>query len=180
MNMAAKDREKWDAKYASAENSPGCEPSDFLVRSRKFLKPPGRALDLAGGAGRNAVYLASLGYETDLIDISPVGSALACRLADQFGVRISVVIADLETHPLPENRYDVAVCFNYLQRDLVEPMKKSLRPGGIVVFQTFTFGMRKEFLLLPGELPDLFQDFHLLLHEESGNNLAGIVASKPE
>ena len=76
------DRQKWDAKYAAAEEIPR-EPSAVLRSLEKLLPRCGRALDVAGGAGRNAIWLAKRGLDVTIADVSPRGLALACERAKQ-------------------------------------------------------------------------------------------------
>jgi 2-polyprenyl-3-methyl-5-hydroxy-6-metoxy-1,4-benzoquinol methylase len=133
------------------------EPSTFLVENAGLLPKSGRALDVAMGSGRNAVYLASLGFEVLGVDVSEVACGLAMEAAAEAGVRIEAVCADLGSWEVPGAAFDVVVNFNYLQRDLCPRLAAALRPGGVLVFQTFTTEQRQygwgpstdEFLLCP-------------------------------
>ncbi|MDA8217175.1 MAG: methyltransferase domain-containing protein [Dehalococcoidales bacterium] len=172
------------------DSQAGLEPSGFLV-SNVHLLPRGRALDVAMGSGRNALYLARLGYEVEGVDISAesVGAALAA--AREAGVTITAKVVDLEAgYRIEEGRYDVIIVFNYLQRSLIPQIKAGLRPGGMVVYETFIvdqtrFGKPRnpDHLLEHNELLDMFRDFRCLRYHEGimGENraLAGIVARKP-
>ena len=81
--MTQKDQEKWDSKYDTAEFIAGKLPCKWLTENSELLSGRGRALDLAMGEGRNAVYLAALGYEVQGVDISTVGTDKAKILAKQ-------------------------------------------------------------------------------------------------
>lgn len=164
----------WDERYRQEEAGPERSPALFLVAHRHLLPPRGRALDVAMGAGRNALYLASLGYEVTGIDVSGVAVARCREEAARRGLPIEALHADLESYRLPRTAYDVVINFYYLQRDLAPQMEAALRPGGVLVFETLTteqrqFGWgprREESLLRPGELPSLFPSLEVLAYRE--------------
>lgn len=164
----------WDERYRSEEAVPERGPASFLVAHRHLLPPGGRALDVAMGTGRNALYLASLGYEVTGIDISSVAVARCRKEAARLGLRVEAIQADLESYALPESEYDVVIDFYYLRRDLAPRLEEALRPGGVLVFESFTTEQRRfgwgpqsdEFLLLPGELPSLFPRLEALEYRE--------------
>jgi len=164
------------------------EPSQFLVENIDLL-PKGRAFDVAMGAGRNAIYLASQGYQVDGVDISDEAIASAMKAARQAGVSIKAQVADLEKDfIIPRDTFNVIICFNYLQRSLLPRIIEGLRPGGMVVYETYIidqvqFGRPKnrEFLLEHNELLEMFRDLRCLrYHEGVYNNkaIAGIIAQK--
>jgi len=148
-------------------------PASFLVENISLL-PKGRVLDVATGNGRNAVYLARLGFEVEGVDISPEAVTAAQESAQKAGVSIRTQVADLERgYNIPRNAYDVIICFNYLQRSLIPQIKDGVRPGGAVVYETFLvdqaqWGKPKnpDFLLRHNELLDLFRDFRCLRYRE--------------
>jgi SAM-dependent methyltransferase len=166
-------------------------PDEFLVKHRSLL-PAGRALDVAMGAGRNAVYLAKEGFQVEGIDIAEEAVDKALALAGTQGLKISTLIADLENgYRLPESAYDVVVCFYYLHRPLIPEIKKSLKPGGMIVYQTYNcdqaqFGRptKPEHLLQHNELIRLFGDFFILRYFEGlvepRKSIAGLIARKPQ
>src|SRR5215216_2618503 len=98
--MSDFDRDKWNAKYADRSFAP-TEPSAVLMGLVKYLPTRGRAIDIAGGAGRNAIWLAQRGLETTLADISAVGLKLAHDRAAAAGVKINTLEIDLEQQQLP-------------------------------------------------------------------------------
>ena len=148
-------------------------PSSFLVDHIDLL-PKGRVLDVAVGRGRNAVYLARQGFEVEGVDISGEALDAARLLAETSGVSPVLRLMDLEDDVLlPEESYDVVVCFNYLHRPLIPQLKQSLRPGGMMVYETYIvdqarFGKPKNpaHLLKHNELLTLFQDFRCLRYRE--------------
>ena len=97
-----------------------------------------RALDLACGAGREAVYLAWAGYEVDAVDVLPDALARAQDLARRCGVRLSTIQQDLKRSPaLPAERYDMVIVFRFLHRPLLPAIGRSVAPGGFIVYEAF-------------------------------------------
>jgi 2-polyprenyl-3-methyl-5-hydroxy-6-metoxy-1,4-benzoquinol methylase len=128
------DRGRWDQKHRDAEFL--SEPAAFLVQCRRHL-PPGRALDLACGLGANALYLAREGFEVEAFDWSFEGLRKLTAAARLSGRTIGAVACDITRFPLPRERYDVLVCFRFLDRTLFPAMIEALRPGGALVIETF-------------------------------------------
>ena len=135
--------------------------------------PRGRALDLACGAGRHALYLARRGWIVDAIDFARAGLAAADRQRAARPAAVHAVQADLEQFPLPRDRYDVVVNVRYLQRSLFAALKASVRRGGVVVFETFIRDQQQlghprnpAFLLERGELARSSTISRLLVYDE--------------
>jgi tellurite methyltransferase len=183
-------RETWNARYRERgkDHGPPTPPSDWLVENQALIGGT-RALDLACGTGRNARYLAGLGFSVDALDISDVAIAALQGVA---GVRARAV--DLECEPLPAGAYDVVLIINYLQRDLFATAADALAPGGVLVAETVTRAHVEQlgrafdarFLLEPGELRDAFGGLHVLRFEEGvvqrlgrPRAVAGLVAQRP-
>ncbi len=168
----------------------GSEPSHFLIDNIELLPESAKALDVAMGTGRNAVYLAQRGYNVDGIDISQEAIEAAVALAQREGVSINTKLADLESgYHLPQDAYDVIICFNYLHRPLIDKIKNALKPGGFIIYETFIvdqaqFGRPRNpyHLLEHNELLDMFGDFRCLRYHEGiypgPKAVAGIVAQK--
>jgi tellurite methyltransferase len=166
----SKDAPDWDERYASGKYS-SASPHKLLISLVKDLKP-GKALDLACGAGRHAVFLAENGWRVTAVDNSPVGIEIAGRRAKEKAVEIDFVIADLEKGEFrpEESAYDLICDFYYLQRELFAVMKRSLKPGGIVVSTIHIYGegeKKGRFLLREGELREFFGDFEILHYHET-------------
>ncbi len=188
---SGKDREKWDRRFSGSDFIYGTEPAGFLADNVELLPAKGRALDVAAGEGRNAVFLARHGLEVEAVDISEVGLEKAQRLADAAGVTIRTIVADLEDYSIPKQRYDVVVVINYLERDLIDDLKSALRPGGLVIYETYTVAqldipdahhLRREYLLEPGELRTMFEEFEILEYTETADDheaVASLIARKP-
>ena len=103
------DQRFWDERYAGADLVWTAEANRFVVDEVADL-PPGRAVDLAAGECRNAVWLAERGWEVDAVDFSAVGLAKGERLAEHHGVaaRVHPVVADLLTWSAP-GHYDLVL-----------------------------------------------------------------------
>ena len=166
------------------------EPAPFLVENIALL-PSGRALDVAMGNGRNAVYLAGQGFIVEGVDRSTDSVNTALEAAKKAGVAITVQIADLEGggYAIKKSAYDVIICFNYLHRPLIPQIREGIRPGGMVVYETFIIDQAQfghpynpDYLLKHNELLDMFRDFRCLRYHEgiigTHKAVAGIVAQK--
>lgn len=133
----------WDQRYASPEYVYGTEPNEFLAEAIRGLNGCGRALCLAEGEGRNAVFLAGRGYEVHAVDASPVGLAKAERLAQERGVHIVTEVANLEGYRIEPGAWDLIVSiFCHLpapiRRALHREVVAGLRPGGYFVLEAYT------------------------------------------
>ncbi len=177
-------QEKWNRRYAEPGFTPFPDtPSEWLVENRGLLAGTAgaRALDVACGDGRNSRYLAEeLGYAVEAIDVSDVAIAALRTAAAARGLALAARAVDLEAEPLPPGPYDLIVNLNYLQRDLLGPLAAALRPGGLLVFETFTEAQVTElghrfdpgFLLAPNELLHAFPGL-LVRHYREGTVLRG-------
>jgi len=148
-------------------------PAQFLVENVDLL-PKGRVLDIAMGTGRNAIYLAKVGFEVEGVDISSEAVSAALESAEESGVMIKAQVVDLEkAFHIKEDAYDVIICFNYLQRSLIPEMKNGLRRGGMIVYETYIvdqaqFGKPEnpDYLLKHNELLDMFRKLRCLRYRE--------------
>jgi tellurite methyltransferase len=170
-------------------------PSPFLEASLSALPPPGdscRVLDLAAGAGREAVFLAMHGYHVEAWDHDGAVLEKARLLATRHGVRIETAVRNLERREpdLPIGDRHVVTAFRFLHRPLMKSVATAVAPGGVVVYETFLRGQERfgrprhpRFLLDPGELPGHFPGFEVVRYEEStppeGPWLARLLARKP-
>jgi tellurite methyltransferase len=154
------------------------EPTPLLVETACRLTP-GRALDLACGSGRNAVWLAEHGWNVTAVDRSPITIPA-----------VETHVADLEKHefPIAEASWDLIVVCRYLQRDLFEPIKRGLKPGGValvIVLLMEPGHERSRFSVQPGELAKYFEGWEISHYHEgkaSGEHhdraVAELVATK--
>jgi len=170
MQDAAKE---WDERYRQGRTMPD-EPAALLVENLSLLPKGGKALDIAMGTGRNALYLVSLGFRVTGVDVSAVAVDKCREKAERLGLPIEALVADLERSPLPSNEYDLIVNFYYLQRSLTAQIVAALRTGGVLVFESFTIDQLQfgwgpkspDHLLRPGELREMFAEMEPLLYHE--------------
>jgi SAM-dependent methyltransferase len=134
------DRERWNAKHRDVCVG-GTETREWLARHRDLLaeQVPGRALDVACGAGREAVYLAELGLAVDAVDVSDVATERVRERAGEGAPEIEarrMDLSDPET-AFPHPSYDVICCFYFLKRPLLARLAAALAPGGLLFYETF-------------------------------------------
>jgi SAM-dependent methyltransferase len=131
-------RERWNERRSAEGFAPFPDaPAQWLVEHRSLLGAGGRALDVACGDGRNALYLARLGFDVDALDVSDVAIEALRAAAPERAPTVHPRVVDLEREPLPQDAYDVILNFNYLQRDLFGALERALRPEGRLFFETF-------------------------------------------
>ncbi len=134
------------------------EPSDWVVRFAPAIPAGGRVLDVACGQGRHARYLRDLGHSVVALDRD---TAALASLEGESGIEI--LCADIESGgwPFAPRSFDALVVTNYLHRPLFPSLIAALRPGGVLIYETFARGNERygrpanpDFLLAPGELLD--------------------------
>lgn len=196
---------EWDAKHGLAANEAAEAPAGILIELWPLL-PAGGALDLACGSGRNAIFLAEHGRHVTAVDWS--GAALDIleerAKALKIPVRrmqrmdeakqvtragIDLLQTDLEAVALPANRYSLILCVRYLQRSLFPQICRALRPGGMLLFETYTKaqldfrgGPRDPVHLLnTGELRRAFPELEVVFYRElrAEQGIASLAARKP-
>ena len=175
------ERSRWDSKHGAKEG-PG-EPTPFLVSSIEHL-PQGKCLELAAGRGGNALFMAAKGYAVDAVDWSSAGLRQAQKEATERGLSVNLILADLTTFLLPTERYDVVLCFRYLDRNQWGDMVRALRPGGALLIETFTEehletkpDFPRKFCLAPGELLGAFPRLRVARYREvPGEGAASLLA----
>lgn len=131
--MSRADRDKWDAKYRAGSHR-SSRVSPFLQSLDDVLPKTGRALDVAGGAGRNALWLAARGLDVTIADVSKEGLAIANERASAAGLSVETLLVDLEEEPFPAGPWDLIVSVCFLQRSLFSVYPDVLAPGGLLVF----------------------------------------------
>jgi tellurite methyltransferase len=195
---------EWDARHRKSADNPAAEPASIVSEWLPLL-PMGAALDLACGTGRHTLLLAGRGQFVNAVDWS--GAALdilesrarkarlhVSRADDTSGTGsrtsgIRLIQANLEDIQLPEALFSLILCLEYLQRSLFQQMAAALRPGGVLVFETFTRAQlshsggphNPRYLLESGELRTAFPGLHTLFYRElnAGQGIASLVAQKP-
>jgi SAM-dependent methyltransferase len=202
---------EWDERFARGDHaSPEIDP--FLALSSKYwplipgwqqaqapsAKPAARlkALDVACGAGRNAVHLARAGFGVSAVDFSSQGLIAAGELARSRQVSIETRQADLEAESveLGDAAFDLVAVFFFLHRPLVAHLRHCLRAGGLLVYKTYSVDQLRHpggpshpmHLLEHNELLREFSvrelpGFRVLRYEEEweGKGTAALVAQKP-
>jgi len=146
-------------------------PSEFLVEFAAQLPKTGRALDVACGRGRNAVWLARRGLTVDAVDISSIALAKAMSLAARHGVadRVRTIEQDLaDGLPPLGGTYDVVMCLHFRQLSLWPRLRELVAPGGVLMIETLArhpsnldvspdfLGERDELLAAAGDLDVVF------------------------
>jgi SAM-dependent methyltransferase len=197
---------KWDERYRSGEHT-AKEPSPLLIKAINDLKP-GRALDIACGVGRHAIYLAEHGWQVTAVDSSRVGieilqqrargrSALvaACGSPESCLLEIDTQVADLEKREFQIDpvAYDLVCDFYYLQRDLFPSIRSGVKRGGWFVAAIHLNDgnisakpHNPAFLLESRELKALFSDWEITYYHEGPSDEGGhhhdtayLIARKP-
>lgn len=182
------DRARWNEKYERGSHL-GSSPSRVLVELERFLPASGRAIDVAGGTGRHAIWLAQRGLDVTLADVSDVGLGIAADRARQANCPLTTLQIDLQQQPFPSGPWDVILSHHYLWRPLFADFTASLAARGtlIVVQPTRTNLQRHEkppapFLLDEGELPTLVTGLRIVHYAEDwladGQHAAVIVARR--
>jgi SAM-dependent methyltransferase len=176
---------EWDERHRGAAEHDNATPLPLVTKTAREMKP-GRALDLACGAGRNALWLAERGWSVTAVDGSPAAIELVRRRASARGVNVNAQVADLEKgeYVIEPSQWDLVLMCFYLQRDLFEPAKRGVVPGGVLVAIVLLGEGR--FSVAPGELRGYFLGWEIL-HDREGNPgdspehwaVAEIVARRP-
>lgn len=203
--MDVMEQSRWNQRYSDSPQS-WVEPDTFLISAyNEFLAgtAPGAALDIAGGAGRNAVWLTEHGWRVKLIDISDVALKIA---REKFGgvkkaaaaqpkvaavrkgsLRTEIVDLNSISH-LGTEEYDLLVVFYFLRRELFPAISRALKPGGTLIYRTYTIDRMKvpggpsdaKYLLQPNELLHAFPGLRVLHYREmlQGKAAAELVGRK--
>lgn len=174
----------WDERYSEAGFAYGIHPNDFLAAEAHRI-PAGRVLCLAEGEGRNAVHLAKLGYDVTGVDQSAVGLEKASALAQQQGVAISTVVADLATFEIEPSAWEGIVSISAhlppaIRQRIHRQVVTGLKPGGVFILEAYT----ERHLDIGGiggpkrEQKDMFMSLNTLRTELAG--LSFVVAQEIE
>ena len=178
------DRLKWNERYQT-EKYP--QAPSAIVKKYATLARGKKALDIAAGNGRNAIFLADQGFRVDAIDIADAGLSL---FSGQHR-HIHTICADLDTYDIRANHYNLIVNIKYLNRRLFPYLKAGLVPGGVLIFETFLDKTQvnskdhADYYLRQNELLHAFLSLNILLYREAEKQtdddatwLASLVAIK--
>jgi len=170
--MADAERERWDRIWREAGSADLAAPT-WLAELDAELPRAGRALDVAAGAGRIALYWAVRGLDTLAIDISESGLSRTREAAARASLRLRTRAIDLEREAIGESGFAAISCFHYLQRDLFPALVERLAPYGVLVGEIATVRNleRRErpsrrFLLEPNELLRLCAPLEIVFYRE--------------
>jgi SAM-dependent methyltransferase len=182
-----RDRTKWNRKY---RREAFADQPAAIVAQHAHRATVGRALDVACGNGRNACYLAGLGFSVDAVDIALEGlKRFVCQ-----PVGIQRICADLDNFVIPPGRYRLIVNTRFLSRRLFPALQEGLCPGGLLLFESYRTEPagapcgrhRPEHLLRPDELRRAFSRLRFLdyrehssLQADAPSMKASLVAVRP-
>lgn len=187
-------RAKWDRRYWDTDRDP--QPADVLTENLHLLPSNGRALDLACGLGASALLLAEQGLETVAWDLSPVAIERLKKSAGVRGLCVDAQVRDVRALPPAASSFDVILVSYFLERDLAPALTDALRPGGLLLYETFSREAVSDrgpsnpaFRLATNELLLLFRPLLVRVYREEGRigdkdrgtrDIAELVAQKRE
>jgi SAM-dependent methyltransferase len=180
----------WERRYRSGDTEGEDAPTALVVETAANLRP-GKAIDLACGTGRNALYLSQKGWSVTAVDGSETAIEMVRKRAAARRLSLQAVVADLtaESFKMPAGEFDLIVIAYYLQRDLFSYVKQAVRPGGLVLAIVHTPEPGESWTAkraAPGELRGFFTGWEIL-HDYEGPSrdpahrrpVAEIVAKRP-
>lgn len=134
MNPRVGEKTFWDDRYQSGDFPRSDAPAIILAEVIE-LAPDGRALDVATGTGRQAIFLAENGYDVDAIDLSRVGLTQAAATGRERGVAVNWIQADLSKFDFPTSRYALSTVIGYKDLNILGALADALVPGGVLVYE---------------------------------------------
>jgi len=171
--MSRSDRLKWNDRYSKGAYADRTHPSAVLADWINSI-PPGRALDVACGAGRNALFLAAHGFEVDAIDISAEALARAQRQAQKAKLHVHWIERDLDEPLVLDAQYALILIIRYVNLPLIRRLKRNLAPGGFLICEEHLVSdadvvgpSNNAFRVQPGALRRLAGGLHIHFLEEA-------------
>ena len=185
-------QDQWNERYRRGEHAQDA-PDAFVVGCSEYWELLGSrvAADLACGAGRHAAFLAEQGFQTTAIDFAEAALEATRKRAGGRGADIETRMLDLEAPDadLGAEAFDLIVVVHFLHRPLFNAIKRALRPGGLIIYKTYTRDQmalpegptNPAYVLEANELLREFGDYRVLRYEEkiSGEGTAALLAQKP-
>jgi tellurite methyltransferase len=171
--MSEEEKNHWENRYSDDGGEPHRNPSVLLTQWLDD-RPPGKALDLACGMGRNSLFLAEKGYAVTAIDISPRAIKSAEEMARGKGLNINWIVADLDHYAI-QGQYDlIVISFFRVSKNMVPSIINALKSCGILLSENHMLppsapedeARRHRFHLKPGELGQLFAGLKVIRYEE--------------
>lgn len=171
--------EKWNNTYNNT-NTLSANPASVLIDNIHLLSKNGDdnldALDLACGRGGNAIFLAEKGFNVDAIDISPVILKKIKAFSNKQKLAINCIERNIETTGLSNKKYNIIIVSYFLSRDLFPQIINSLKPNGLLFYQTWSKLSCEEkgpsnpnFRLDAGELLKLCASLRIIYYQENGS-----------
>ena len=133
--MSQQDADRWDARYAAGEYA-GRTHATALLEHWISCVPRGPAIDIACGVGRNAIFMAQSGLETEGLDVSAKALERAQTRAASLGVDVKWRCEDLDSVELANDHYQLIMVARFLDRRLFPQLLTALRPGGYLIYET--------------------------------------------
>ncbi len=173
--MNSHEKQKWDERYSSPVVN-NLSPCEVLSDYQHLLPQKGMALDLACGRGANAICLAKHGLSVSAWDISSNAIEQLDKTVKEKKLNIKMEVRDVITNPPEPDYFDVIVVCRFLERTLIPNIRKAIKSGGLIFYQTFikdkiseTGPSNPDYLLNNNELLSFFHDWRILLYREEGN-----------
>ena len=169
---------RWNERYDRNMYIYGKEPTAFLKQKMDGLKK-GKALVLAMGEGRNAVYLAQNGFDVTGVDISEVAIEKCNELAKERNTTVNAVVVDLADYDMGEEQFDLITKFYYYEPSVFPQVIDALKPGGMFILEQFSIDHLKyretsrfgpsnpDYLVKPNELLEHFKSLRILYYEDT-------------
>lgn len=187
--MTHPDAKRWNARYAAdAEVWLERQPRQLLLDYTHRLPKHGIALDSAAGVGNNGAFLARHGLNVIALDISLIGLQLARKRALAESLHLFAAVCDLAHLWLPADYFDLIINFHFLERTTFTEFRQALKPGGLLIFETFLRSNddapTPDYYLEPDELLGAYEDFEIIHWKEctipgTTKVTAQLVARKP-
>lgn len=127
---------KWEQRHAEADDNG--RPAQVLLRNLHLLPANGTALDLACGRGASALLLAEQGLQVTAWDFSEIAIERLTQTAKAKNLSLLAEVRDIEAEPMPSAKFDVLLVSYFLERALLPAIKKAIKPGGLLLYETFT------------------------------------------
>jgi SAM-dependent methyltransferase len=180
MDDATEEREweKWNRRYVEGTHGSLAPDSLLIDAFDRYIEPlfpnAGCALDIAGGMGRHAIFLAAKGWKVRLTDIAEAGIANARKNAGSFASQIEFSVEDLTRFEGSRTSYDVILVFFFVRREMFEELVKALNSGGLLIYKGYTREQAKfgggptnpDYLFGENELLHAFRELRVLHYAE--------------
>jgi tellurite methyltransferase len=172
------ERDKWNQRYRAGTH--GMLPPDQLLIDAfdRYIEPifpeTGTALDLAGGAGRHAIFMASKGWKVTLADVAEAGLINARENAESLASQIEFKVADLDRFQASGESFHLILVFFFVRREILRELVKALSPGGLLIYKAYTRTQAKfgggpsnpSYFFEENELLDSFRELRVLHYAE--------------